>query len=142
MMPAAAWASTAACNVSAEQPSEGGQTQELLVISGALVGSPLAATHRVRRKEKFHALDVSGRCAVALVHVTATDPLCAGRHPDLVARAVIADRGASGVGAVAIVVARERRIVTARIADAVMDGVMPVVIVIGGSVRPSRGSEA
>src|SRR5207244_9373913 len=39
-IPAAAWASTAACNVSGEQPSEGGQIQELLVISGALVGSP------------------------------------------------------------------------------------------------------
>ena len=42
-----------------------------------------------------------GRCAVALVHVTATDPLCAGRHPDLVDPAVIADRGAGGVRAVA-----------------------------------------
>jgi hypothetical protein len=40
MIPAAACASTAACNVLAEQPSEGGQTHELLVISGALSGSP------------------------------------------------------------------------------------------------------
>src|SRR4030095_9580037 len=39
IMPAAAWASTAACNVLAEQPSEAGQPQELIVISGALVGS-------------------------------------------------------------------------------------------------------
>src|SRR4029077_2477669 len=39
-MPAAAWASTADCNVLAEQPSEAGQPQELMVISGALVGSP------------------------------------------------------------------------------------------------------
>ena len=41
-MPAAAWASTAACNVSNEQPSEAGQPHELIVISGALVGSPWA----------------------------------------------------------------------------------------------------
>ena len=40
MMPAARWASTAACKVLAEQPSEGGQPQELFVISGARVGSP------------------------------------------------------------------------------------------------------
>jgi hypothetical protein len=40
MMPAARCASTAACNVLAEQPSEGGQPQELMVTSGALVGSP------------------------------------------------------------------------------------------------------
>src|SRR5215831_5257049 len=40
MMPAAACASTAACNVSNEQPSEAGHSQELMVISGALVGSP------------------------------------------------------------------------------------------------------
>ena len=39
-IPAARWASTAACNVSNEQPSDVGQPQELMVISGALVGSP------------------------------------------------------------------------------------------------------
>ena len=94
MMPASACASTAACNVLAEQPSEGGQGQELIVMSGAFVGSPCAAAYRVWRKEKFHALDVSRRCAVALVHVAATNPFCAGGHPDLVASAVIADRGA------------------------------------------------
>ena len=40
MMPAAACASTAACNVSTEHPWEGGQLHALTVISGALVGSP------------------------------------------------------------------------------------------------------
>ena len=70
------------------------------------------------------------------------DPLGAGRHPDLVASTVVADHGASGVAAVTIVVARLRRVVTAGIANAVMDGVMPVVIVVGRCVRPSRGSEA
>ena len=40
IMPAAAWASTAACNsLPTVQPSEAGQPQELIVISGALVGS-------------------------------------------------------------------------------------------------------
>jgi hypothetical protein len=41
-MPAAACASTAAWRLLTEQPSDGGQPQELLVISGALVGSPSA----------------------------------------------------------------------------------------------------
>ena len=76
----------------------------------------LAAAYRVRRQEKFHALDVSGRCAVALVHVTATNPFCAGGHPDLVAHAVIANRGAYGMSAMAEIIARERRIVAARVA--------------------------
>jgi hypothetical protein len=39
IMPAAACASTAVCNVLAEQPSEAGQPQELIVTSGAFVGS-------------------------------------------------------------------------------------------------------
>src|SRR4029453_4694040 len=39
-MPAARWPSTADCNVFGEQPSSGGQTHELVVKSGALVGSP------------------------------------------------------------------------------------------------------
>jgi hypothetical protein len=46
-MPAAAWASTAACNVLAEQPSEAGHPQELIVISGALVGSPWAGVQLI-----------------------------------------------------------------------------------------------
>src|SRR5213592_4919195 len=40
IMPAAACASTAACNVSTEQPSKAGQPHELFVISGAFNGSP------------------------------------------------------------------------------------------------------
>ena len=78
----------------------------------------------------MHSIYLAG-VPFALVHVAAGDPLCAGRHPDLVASAVIADRGASGVAAVEEVVAREWRIVPARVADAVVNRVMPVVIVIG-----------
>ena len=63
--------------------------------------------------------------------VAATDPLCAGRHPDLVAHAVITDHCAGGVAAVAVVIAREKRIIAARVVYAVMDSVVPVVIVIG-----------
>ena len=65
------------------------------------------------------------------VHVAATNPLRAGRHPDLVAHAVVTDHCAGGVAAVAVVIARERRIIAARVAYAVMDSVVPVVIVIG-----------
>jgi hypothetical protein len=68
----------------------------------------LAATYWVRRQEKLHALDVSGRCAVASIHVAATNPFCAGGHPDLVASAVIADRGACGMRAVKEIITRER----------------------------------
>ena len=91
------------------------------------------AAHRVRRKEKFHALNASGRRGRVRwsIYHTAGDPLCAGRHPNLVASAVVADRHASGPATMEHVVARLRRVVAARIADAVMDGVMPVVIVIG-----------
>ena len=39
-IPAARTASTMLCRVPKEQPSLGGQTQELLMESGALVGSP------------------------------------------------------------------------------------------------------
>src|SRR5262245_11962288 len=89
------------------------------------------ATHRVRRQEEFHALDGVGICAPALVCETASDPFCAGRHPDPVAHAVVADHGTSSVAAVRMIVAWERRVVATRVADAVMYGVMPVVIVIG-----------
>jgi hypothetical protein len=90
IIPAAACVSTAACNVSTEQPSDGGQRHALTVISGARRGVALTAAYRIRRKEPFHALKVSRRCAVSLVHVTTTDPLRGRRHADLVADSVIA----------------------------------------------------
>ena len=67
----------------------------------------LAAADRIRRKKPFHALEVSVRCAVALVHVAAADPFRAGRHTDLIARAVVANRSANRVSAMATVVARK-----------------------------------
>ena len=66
------------------------------------------ATQWVRRQKPFHALDVPGWCAGALVHVTATDPSCAGRHADLIGTAVIANRGCDGMRSVEEIVARLR----------------------------------
>ena len=132
-MPAAACASTAACNVSGEQPSDRPADPGVVSNVRRFGWVALAATDWVRRKEPFHAFDASGGCRQVRwsIYHTASDPLCAGRHPDLVAHAIVADRGTSGVAAVAVVVARERRIVAARVADTVMNGVVPVVIVIG-----------
>ncbi len=59
MMPAAACASTADCKVSFEQPCEAGQVQELVVTSGALVGSPCAGvplTGYGARKNSMHSM--------------------------------------------------------------------------------------
>src|SRR5262249_35186336 len=93
---------------------------------------------RVRRKEKLHALDVSGRRAEVVESVKGTtgDPFCAGRHSNLVASAVVADRSSYGKAPVARVIARHWRVVTARVAYAVMDSVMPVVIVVGRCAVP------
>jgi len=63
--------------------------------------------------------------------------LCPGRHPDLVTHAVIADRSPRGVGTVKEIIAWERRIVTTRIPDAVVNGVVPIVIVIGRHSVPA-----
>ena len=89
------------------------------------------AVKRVRCKEEFHALDISGGCAVALIHVTATDPFCARRHTNLVTHAVIADGCAGGMAAMEEIVARLLRIVAARVTNAIVNGIVPVVIVIG-----------
>ena len=60
-----------------------------------------------------------------------------GRHADLVTQAVIADRGACGMRAVKEIIARERRIIAARVPDAIVNGVVPVVIVIGVLAVPA-----
>src|SRR5262245_37501451 len=68
MMPAAACASTAACNVSTEQPFSGPQPQELLVISGALVGSPWLGsppTGYGARKNSMHSMHLAGEVEFA-----------------------------------------------------------------------------
>ena len=60
-----------------------------------------------------------------------------GRHPNLVTHAVIADRGPDRMRAMSVLVARKRRIIAARISDAVVNGVMPIVVVIGRDSIPA-----
>src|SRR5439155_4027450 len=66
------------------------------------------AAERVRREEKFHALDVPGWCAVPLIHVTAAYPFCAGRHSNLVGPAIVTNRRANSVTSVEEIIARLR----------------------------------
>jgi len=97
------------------------------------------AANRVRSQEKLHALDVPGWCARAIVfHVTATNPLRAWRHSNLVSAAVIAYRCARCVRAMAKTVARLGGIdATNANVIAVVDGIVPVKIVIAGDPIPS-----
>ena len=88
------------------------------------------AVEWVRRQEELHALDVPGRGAIALVHVTATDPLCAGSHSNLVGAAIVANCRANGVTSMEEIVARLGRIIAAWVPHAVMNGIVPVLIVI------------
>jgi len=81
----------------------------------------LAAANGVRRKEPFHALEVSGRCAVTLIQVTTSDPFREGRHANLVTNAVIANCRADRMRAMTVIVARERGIIAAWISNAVVD---------------------
>ena len=67
----------------------------------------------------------------------ATDPLCAGRHPDLVTLSVIADHGAGGMRPVRLVITGKRRIEAARIGGTVVNGIVPVIIVIGVLTIPT-----
>jgi hypothetical protein len=68
----------------------------------------------------------------------ATDPLRAGRHSDLVTLSVIADHRAGGMRSVSIVITGKRRIEAARIGGAIVDRIVPVIIVIGvHSVPPT-----
>ena len=66
------------------------------------------AVERVRRQEKFHALDVPGWCAVPLIHVTAAYPFCAGRHSNLVGAAIVTNRRANGMTSMEEIIARLR----------------------------------
>lgn len=88
------------------------------------------AVKRVRRKEELHALDIPGRCAIALVHVAATNPFRAGRHTYLIPLSVVADGSAGSMGSMEVIVARLLRIVSARVPDTVVNGIVPVVIMI------------
>lgn len=89
------------------------------------------AVKRIRREEPFHAFHVPGGRPITHVHVTATNPLRARRHPDLITSSVIADGRAGRVATVEEIVAREWRIISARVSAAVMDGVVPVIIMVG-----------
>jgi len=66
------------------------------------------AVERVRREEKFHALDVPGWCAVPLIHVTAAYPFCARRHSNLVGAAIVTNRRANGVTSMEEIITRFR----------------------------------
>src|SRR4029453_4658741 len=90
-----------------------------------------AAVDPGRGEEPLHTLDVTGRGTSARVHVTATNEPCARRHADLVTCAVVADHGANGVSAMRIIITRLRRIVPAGVPHAVVNGIVPVVIMIG-----------
>src|SRR4029453_9011573 len=97
----------------------------------------VAAIDSGRRKEPLHTLDVTRGSTGALVHVTATNPFCARRHADLVTSAVVADHRANGVSTMSVIVAREWRVVSAWVTGAIMNRVMPVVIVIGVDSVPA-----
>ena len=100
-------------------------------------GIGIAAADPGRRQEPLHALDVSRRCTRVRVHVTAANPLRARRHPNLVTRAIVSNHCACRVAAVTEVIAWKWRIIPARVSDAIMNGIMPVVIVIGVLTIPT-----
>ena len=83
----------------------------------------------VRREEKFHALHICCWRAVALVHVTASNPLCAGRHPNLIGAAIVSDCCAGCVRAVEEIITRLWRVRTTNAATG-MNRIMPAKIVI------------
>ena len=94
------------------------------------------AADRVGGEEPFEALGVARRCAVADIHIAATDELRLRRHADLVAGIIVADRRADGVRAVAAVVAGRDGVRPANAAAGV-NAVVPVVIVVGGGAVPA-----
>src|SRR5205823_7670537 len=65
------------------------------------------------------------------------DPLRAGRHTDLVSHGIIANCSSDRVGPMTNIVTRKRRIVSARICNAVMNRIMPVVVMISGDAIPA-----
>lgn len=64
------------------------------------------AIERVRREEKFHALDVARRGAGALIHVPTTDPFRPWGHAYLVRAAIIAHRCCDGMSSMEEIIAR------------------------------------
>ena len=90
--------------------------------------------------EELEALGVSGRGAVALIHISATDPLCPRSHSNLVARSTVAHCRAGGVRPVAVIITEGQVVWAARSASRV-DAVVPIVIVISSNSIPSHGNE-
>ena len=87
-----------------------------------------------RCDEKLKTLGVGSWRAVSLVHVAATDPLRAGSNANLISRAVVADRGTGGVGAVSLIVTRNRAVRAAAAATGV-NRIMPVKVMVGRQLR-------
>ena len=73
---------------------------------------------------------------ITLIHISAADPFRAGRNADLITGAVVANRSAGRVGAVAVIVARRHRVRAAGAAAGV-NRVVPVVVVIGDDAIPA-----
>ena len=94
------------------------------------------AANWVRCEEKFHALHICRRRAVALVHVTASNPLRARRHADLIGAAIVADRCARCMATMKEIVTRLGRVRSANAATG-MNAVMPAKIVIGVDSVPA-----
>ena len=89
-----------------------------------------------RGDEKLEAFGISGRSAVALVHIAATDPLRTRGHSNLVTSSVVASGGAGCVRAVPTVITGLLVVGAARSAPGV-DRIPPVVIVIGVNPVPA-----
>ena len=86
----------------------------------------------------LEALRVPGRRARALIHISAPDPLRPRRHPDLIARPVVAHHDPHRVRSVVVVVARHLAIRLARIPSGrVVHRVVPVVVVIRSRPAPT-----
>ncbi len=89
--------------------------------------------------QPLETFDVGGRCAVVFFHVAAADPFGAGRHTDCHG-ADDAGHGAGGVGTVSVVVARFVYVEAAGVGttvDECMDGVVPVVVMVGSRAVPA-----
>ena len=117
----------------------GGAGPRIVDHIGRLGGIALGgiAADRVGGQEPVEALGVGGRRSGSVViHVPAADPFRPGRHANLVRAAVIADHGAHGVRAVPVHITRHGRIAR-QVSSVVVDGVMPVVIVIGRQPIPA-----
>src|SRR5262249_42581993 len=91
-----------------------------------------------RGDEELKALGIPSGRAVPLVHVSACNPLSAGRDSHLIASPIVSDHCSHGMGAMGdeIVIAGEGRVWAAGSATAV-NGVVPIVVVVGNGSVPA-----